>query len=78
MGVDLQALARSVRKHPGVTAKAEIGLVSEVFQSTDWLAGPGDDGAVVTDQGVSLVVGGEASTRCLASRSSLAASCGSR
>ena len=60
MGVDLQALARTVRNHPGVAAKAEIGLVSEVFQSTDWLAGPGDDGAVVTDQGVSLVVGGEA------------------
>ena len=46
--------------HPGVPAKSEIGLVSEIFQSTDWLAGPGDDGAVVTDQGVSLVVGGEA------------------
>jgi hypothetical protein len=60
MGVDLQALARTVRDHPGVTAKAEIGLVSDVFPSTDWLAGPGDDGAVVTDQGVSLVVGGEA------------------
>src|SRR2546423_13135605 len=60
MGVDLQRLARSVRTHPGVTAKAEIGLVSDVFQSTDWLSGPGDDGAVVTDQGVSLVVGGEA------------------
>jgi uncharacterized protein len=59
-GVDLRALARTVRAHPGVTAKAEIGLVSEIFQSTDWLAGPGDDGAVVTDQGVSLVVGGEA------------------
>ena len=60
MGVDLQALARTVRDHPGVAAKAEIGLVSDVFPSTDWLAGPGDDGAVVTDQGVSLVVGGEA------------------
>ena len=60
MGVDLQALARTVRDHPGVAAKAEIGLVSEVFPSTDWMAGPGDDGAVVTDQGVSLVVGGEA------------------
>src|SRR6476620_4120045 len=58
--VALPGLARSVRTHPGVTAKAEIGLVSDVFQSTDWLAGPGDDGAVVTDQGVSLVVGGEA------------------
>src|SRR6201997_3937739 len=60
MGVDLQALARTVRDHPGVTAKAEIGLVGDVFQSTDWLAGPGDDGAVVTDAGRSLVVGGEA------------------
>src|SRR5499427_5251825 len=59
-GVDLQALARTVRAHPGVAAKAEIGLVSEVFQSTDWLAGPGDDGAVVAEAGVSLVVGGEA------------------
>jgi selenophosphate synthetase-related protein len=49
-----------VRNHPGVAAKAEIGLVSEVFQNTDWLAGPGDDGAVVTDRGVALVVGGEA------------------
>src|SRR5207249_4693820 len=36
------------------------GLVSEVFESTDWLAGPGDDGAVVTEAGMSLVVGGEA------------------
>ena len=35
-----------VRTHPGVLAKSEIGLVSEIFQSTDWLAGPGDDGAV--------------------------------
>jgi selenophosphate synthetase-related protein len=60
MGVDLHALARTVRNHPGVAAKAEIGLVSEVFQSTDWLEGPGDDGAVVTDRGVALVVGGEA------------------
>jgi selenophosphate synthetase-related protein len=60
MPVDLPGLIRAVRTHPGVTAKSEIGLVSEVFQSTDWLAGPGDDGAVVTDQGVSLVVGGEA------------------
>ena len=60
MGVDLQALARTVRDHPGVAAKAEIGLVSDVFPGTDWMAGPGDDGAVVTDQGVSLVVGGEA------------------
>lgn len=60
MATDLAALVQAVRTHPGVTAKSEIGLVSEVFQSTDWLAGPGDDGAVVADQGTSLVVGGEA------------------
>jgi selenophosphate synthetase-related protein len=58
--VDLQALVRAVRSHPGVAAKSEIGLVSKVFGTTDWLAGPGDDGAVVTAAGMSLVVGGEA------------------
>jgi uncharacterized protein len=57
---DLPALIQKVRTHPGVTAKSEIGLVSEVFGSTDWLAGPGDDGAVVPEAGMSLVVGGEA------------------
>jgi selenophosphate synthetase-related protein len=60
MPVDVSALVEVVRSHPGVTAKSEIGLVSEVFASTDWLAGPGDDGAVVTEAGMSLVVGGEA------------------
>src|SRR5215468_2926550 len=60
MPADLPALIHAVRTHPGVTAKAEIGLVSDVFQSTDWLAGPGDDGAVVAEAGMSLVVGGEA------------------
>ena len=58
--MDVSALAETVRSHPGVIAKSEIGLVSEVFPGTDWLAGPGDDGAVVTDAGRSLVVGGEA------------------
>ncbi len=60
MGVDLPGLVNRVRTHPGVAAKSEIGLVSEIFPGPDWLAGPGDDGAVVTDRGVSLVVGGEA------------------
>jgi len=60
MPVDVSALVEVVRSHPGVTAKSEIWLVSEVFESTDWLAGPGDDGAVVTEAGMSLVVGGEA------------------
>ena len=60
MPADLPGLIHRVRTHPGVTAKAEIGLVSDVFGSTDWLAGPGDDGAVVSAAGTSLVVGGEA------------------
>jgi uncharacterized protein len=53
----LHALVGAIRDHPGVTAKAEIGLVAEVFGNADWLEGPGDDGAVVDG---SLVVGGEA------------------
>jgi uncharacterized protein len=60
MPADLPALIHRVRTHPGVTAKAEIGLVSEVFGDSDWVAGPGDDGAVVPAAGTSLVVGGEA------------------
>ncbi len=61
MPADLAALTEAVRTHPGVTGKAAIGLVSDVFQGTDWLAGPGDDGAVITGQGIPpLVVGGEA------------------
>jgi selenophosphate synthetase-related protein len=50
----------AVRAHPGVAAKADIGLVAEVFGTPDWLAGPGDDGAVVMAEQTPLVVGGEA------------------
>jgi len=57
---DLPALIQRVRTHPGVLAKAEIGLVSKVFGDTDWMAGPGDDGAVVSADGACMVVGGEA------------------
>jgi selenophosphate synthetase-related protein len=49
-----------VREHPGLRGKAAIGLVTEALGATDWLAGPGDDGAVVPDGAGSLVVGGEA------------------
>ncbi len=54
---DLEALAAAVRAHPGLRNKAPIAVVSEVFGGTDWLTGPGDDGALV---GGDLVVGGEA------------------
>jgi selenophosphate synthetase-related protein len=60
MPADLPALIHRVRTHPGVVAKSEIGLVSDVFGDSDWLAGPGDDGAVVPAAGTSMVVGGEA------------------
>ena len=60
MAEDIGALIEAVRAHPGVAAKAEIGLVREVFGESDWLAGPGDDGAVVMTKGNALVVGGEA------------------
>jgi selenophosphate synthetase-related protein len=60
MAEDIGALIEAVRAHPGVTAKAEIGLVREVFGEGDWLEGPGDDGAIVMSKGSALVVGGEA------------------
>ncbi len=60
MAASLSALIDAVRAHPGVAAKADIGLVAEVFGNADWLEGPGDDGAVVRDEERSLVVGGEA------------------
>jgi uncharacterized protein len=60
MAADLPDLIERIRASPGVRGKSAIGMVSEIFQSTDWLAGPGDDGAVVRDVGINLVVGGEA------------------
>lgn len=57
---DLTALADRIRALPGVQSKAAIGAVADVFGGGDWWAGPGDDGAVVEDDGRNLVVGGEA------------------
>ena len=56
----LDDVVQAVRSHPGVSNKAPIGLVSEVLGPADWYHGPGDDGAVVTDGDVTMVVGGEA------------------
>ena len=55
--MDLGRLVEALRANPGLRNKAPIALVREVFGAGDWLAGPGDDGAVVEG---SLVVGGEA------------------
>jgi hypothetical protein len=43
----LDALVESVLANPGLRAKADIAVVGEVLGGTDWVAGPGDDGAVL-------------------------------
>ena len=45
--LELDELAASLRANPALLAKNEIGLVSDVLGSRDWVQGPGDDGAVV-------------------------------
>jgi selenophosphate synthetase-related protein len=55
--MDLGHLVEALRANPGLRNKAPIALVREVFGAGDWLAGPGDDGAVIDGE---LVVGGEA------------------
>jgi uncharacterized protein len=49
--IALDDLAASLRSHPALLAKGEIGLVSEVLGGGSWLQGPGDDGAVVPSNG---------------------------
>ncbi len=55
--MDLGDLVEALRDNPGLRNKEPIALVREVLGAGDWLAGPGDDGAVIDG---SLVVGGEA------------------
>lgn len=43
----LTELVTAVTAYPGLRDKQSIGLVSEVFGSSDWLSGPGDDGAAL-------------------------------
>ena len=57
---DLRAIAQAVRDFGGLRSKAAIGLVSEVFGSSDWLSGPGDDGAAVGFGDSFVVACGEA------------------
>jgi uncharacterized protein len=51
----LDALVATVRRHPGWTGKAAIGVVRDVLGPSDWREGPGDDGAVVR-VGAELVI----------------------
>jgi len=56
----VEALARAAQQHPGLLGKSAIRLVSDVFGPSDWLHGPGDDGAVVPLAGTNVVACGEA------------------
>src|SRR4051812_1472707 len=57
---ELAALARQVREHPGLLGKSVIELVSDVFGPSDWVRGPGDDGAAVPLAGTNVIACGEA------------------
>jgi uncharacterized protein len=57
---EVAALAQGVREHPGLLGKSVIQLVSDVFGASDWLRGPGDDGAAVPLAGTNVIACGEA------------------
>jgi selenophosphate synthetase-related protein len=60
---DLREIVDAVLANPGLRAKAEIALVGDALGATDWLGGPGDDGAVVavgSADGAAVVACGEA------------------
>jgi uncharacterized protein len=59
-GLRLAELVDSVLANPGLQAKAEIALVGDVLGDTDWVTGPGDDGAVVHAGAATVVACGEA------------------
>lgn len=56
----LDGLVAAVRANPAMAQKASIAMVRDAFGAGDWLAGPGDDGAVVDAAGTNVVVCGEA------------------
>lgn len=55
----LASIVASVLANPGLASKARIGPVLEE-PGTDWVSGPGDDGAVLDAGGTSVVACGEA------------------
>jgi selenophosphate synthetase-related protein len=57
---ELGDLIDALRANPSLRAKAAIGLVAEVFGDSDWLTGPGDDGAAVPIGGSTVIACGEA------------------
>jgi uncharacterized protein len=58
--LDLVEMAERVRSFPGLTGKAAIALVSDALGPSDWVSGPGDDGAVSRVGDLDIVSCGEA------------------
>jgi len=56
----LPQLADHLRVYAGLHAKKPIGMVSDVFGATDWVSGPGDDGAALPFDDSFVVACGEA------------------
>src|SRR5207244_6204445 len=57
---ELDLITRQFRENPSLLAKASIHLVTDVLGPSDWLAGPGDDAAVVRSGDGTLLAAGEA------------------
>ena len=60
LDAELDLIARQFRENPSLLAKASIQLVTDMLGKTDWLAGPGDDAAVVRCGSENLLAAGEA------------------
>ena len=56
----LTELVATVTAYAGLRDKQAIGVVSEVFDTSDWLSGPGDDGAALPFGDAFVVACGEA------------------
>lgn len=56
----LAELVEALRSSSGWQAKADIAVVRAVFGESDWLRGPGDDGAAVRVGGEEVIACGEA------------------
>ena len=58
--LDLVSLRDVLRAHTGLTGKEPIKLIAEFLDTSDPIAGPGDDGAVVSVDGGQVIACGEA------------------
>jgi uncharacterized protein len=57
---ELNDVVDTVLAHPGLVNKSVLGLVTEALGPTDWVGGPGDDGAAMDALGAKVIACGEA------------------